>query len=232
MSGVKQLKQTFSNRSTLLKRIQTIHKPVLLIIPAISVGRSGLNEQYKDYLDQSAKLYTFISSHNIPIDIFVLGAEHRGDGFLHQVGIDYLINTYKIPKIKFVWNDNDFRKLGLCSAEEAQLTAKFLKDENNECQILTCISHSQFSRYFLHQKGYGIESVYYVFPDNPTYYHLKNNDQEKILMEITKKDPRWESDIGIKLRRFAHRLRDPNEPEVTQEEIQTLQTRLAEFVVE
>lgn len=223
-------KRIFSKKAKLLEHLKKVTKPLLLIIPAISVGKPGLNDQYRDYLDQAARLYKYLCSAQISVDIFLLGAEHRGDGFLHQIGFDYLTKTHHLPQRTFVWNDDNIQKVGLCSVEEAQLTAQFLKECGREYQIITSISQSQLRRYFFHQQGYGIESYYYVFPDNPTYYHLQNHDQEKILIAVTEKDPTWKSDIGLELRRFAHRLRDPNESEISQAEIQAMQKRLAEIV--
>jgi hypothetical protein len=200
---------------------------VLMVIPAISVGKPGLNNQYKDYLDQSAKLYQFLTSQNIPVDIFALGAEHKDDGFLHQIGKEYLIKTYAIPSHVFVWEDENFKKLGLCSVEEIQQLYQFLSSTAKEYQILTCISKSQLTRYYLHQQGYQIHSTYYVFPDKSDYQHVQNHQEEELLISITKNDPKWESAVGKELRRFAHRLRGPGEPDVTQSETQEMQQRLA-----
>ena len=215
--------KNFTDKTTLTKYLENLkHKPILLVIPAISLGTPGLNNQYKDYLDQSASLYKHLTENNFNVSIFALGAEHRGDGFLHQIGKDYLMEMYNIPNEAFVWNDENFKKVGLCSVEEAELLKQFLTEARKNFIILTCVSLTQSTRYLLHQQGYGIKSLYYVFPDKPNYYHLQGLQREKILISITKTDPTWESEIGKRLRKSAHSMRDPKEAEITQKEIREM----------
>jgi hypothetical protein len=220
----------FTDKTKLLKYLKTLseQKTILLVIPAISVGQSGLNDEYKDYLDQSASLYKYLTDDNFNVLIFALGAEHRGDGFLHKIGKDYLMKTYAIPENGFAWNDENFRTVGLCSVEEIQLLKEFLSEDLKDYTIVTCLSQSQLTRYSLHEQGYGINSLYYVFPDKPEYYHSQNQKQEEILVSITKRDPTWETEVGKKLREFAHLMRDPESSGVVQEIAREMQEWLSQ----
>jgi len=152
-----------------------------------------------------------------------LGADHRGDGFLHKIGKEYLIKTYNIPENVFVWDDENFRAIGLCSVEEVQLLKEFLSEVLKDYAIVTCLSQSQSTRYSLHEQGYGINSLYYIFPDKPEYYHSQNQKQEEILVSITKRDPTWKTETGKKLREFAHLMRDPKSSGVVQEIVREMQ---------
>jgi hypothetical protein len=105
----------------------------------------------------------------------------------------------------------------LCSVEEVQLLKEFLSEVLKDYAIVTCLSQSQLTRYSLHEQGYGINSLYYVFPDKPEYYHSQNQKQEEILVSITKRDPTWKTEVGRKLREFAHLMRDPKSSGVVQE---------------
>jgi hypothetical protein len=202
------------------------NSPVLLVIPAISMGTTELNNQYRDYLDQSANVYRYLDAKNLNIKIFALGANHRGDGFLHQKGKKYLIEKYQIPESSFVGKDENFEKLGLCSVEEVQLLKYYLNSISEKFYIVTCISQTQQIRYELHEEGYGISSLYFIFPDNPDYYHVQSNNQEELLMQFTKQDPTWESKTGLELRNLAHRLRDPHELPPSAAEIQDVLSKL------
>lgn len=204
--------------------------PVLLVIPAISIGKPGLNDQYKDYLDQAAKLYLELAAAKLTVKLLVLGADHRGDGFLHLIGKNYLIGQYHFSPESMVWEDNKFKDEGYCSVQEAELTAIYLSQTNIQYQIITCLCRSQLTRYQLHQEGFGIKSLYFVLPDKPDYYPLANQKEEDILIEITQKDPKWESDIGLGLRHIAHLLRDPHERAITQEDIQNVHRQITKYL--
>lgn len=197
--------------------------PILLVIPAIWIGGTQINDQFKDYLDQGADLFIKLKSNKFAVKLFVLGAEHKGEGFLHQKGKDYLTQKFHIAVDAFVWEDERFRKVGLCSVEEAELLRVYLDSNTNfKYQIITIISKSQLGRYYLHHQGFGIESLYYVFPDKEIYFHKLNEKYERLLLKITLMDPCWKSETGIKLRNLAGSLRSPEGAGVSPAEAQEM----------
>ncbi len=205
--------KSFTNIDSLISYLAASNnKDILLVVPAIWVGGSDLSDQFSDYLDASAALWKELTRKNYSFKIFLLGANHKNEGFLHLKGKKYLQKKFSIPDRYFLANDSFFFKLGLSSVEETELLKKFF-DENRSFKnyfLITITSKSQFTRYFLIQKGYSITSHYFVLPDKPTYFHSENENFEKYLIALSVKDPRWEGRLGQVVRGLTRDLRDPD----------------------
>ena len=72
-------------------------QPVLLIIPAIWLGGKDICPQFIDYLDAGAAVWKKLTESKIPVKIFLLGAEHKGEGFYIRKGKNISEHSTKFP---------------------------------------------------------------------------------------------------------------------------------------
>lgn len=204
--------------------------PVIIIIPAISVGLPGLNEQHGDYLDAGFLLFRALIHNNRTAKFLLLGAEHKGDGFLHLIAREYLRDKYQIEDKNTVGQASDYRNLGFCSVEEAELTSKLLATLHEKSSIVTVLAKSQSERYHFHQVGYGISSEFILLPDKPEYQHILSSKEEELLIAFSRLDPTWKSTTGLKLRESARKIRKPGSSHLSHEEMVKISAELLSAV--